>query len=157
MRKETLYTFLCASFFSAIPLLSTSGSTSTELEPEVKTVIIRPVGNQMKYDTVEIVAKAGTRLRIILENTATSPAMVHNFTLLKEATDIYEVGAAAIRAGPSNNYIPQHEAIIAYTGMTKPGKRQEIVFTVPPPGEYPYICLYPGHYFTMQGTLHVEP
>ena len=30
-----------------------------------------------------------------------SQAMVHNFTLLKEGTAIFEVGTAATRAGPS--------------------------------------------------------
>ena len=157
MRNRTLNTFLYPLTIFVVPLLLGADSNSTRAEAEVRTIILRPVGNQMKYDTVEIVAKAGTRLRVILDNTATSLAMVHNFTLLKDGTDIFEVGTAATRAGPSSNYIPRHEAIIAHTDMTNPGTRTETVFTVPPPGNYPYVCLYPGHYFTMQGVLHAQP
>ena len=156
MKNRNLKTFLYSLNLFVVPLLFGADSTSTRAESEVRTIILRPVGNQMKYDNVEIVAKAGTRLRVILDNTATSLAMVHNFTLLEEGTDIIEVGTAAIRAGPSSNYIPGHEAIIAHTEMTNPGTQNETVFTVPPPGDYPYVCLYPGHYFTMQGVLHAQ-
>ncbi len=157
MKNRTIKTLLYSLTIFVVPLLFGADSTSARAESEVKTIILRPVGNQMIYDTGEIVAKAGTRLRIILDNTATSLAMVHNFTLLKEGTDIIEVGTAAIRAGPSSNYVPNHEAIIAHTEMTNPGSRNETVFTVPPPGDYPYVCLYPGHYFTMRGVLHAQP
>jgi azurin len=45
--------------------------------------------------------------------------------------------------------------IIAHTPMSAPGETVTVEFTAPAEGDYPYICTYPGHYMTMQGTMHV--
>jgi len=122
-------------------------------DPEIaKTITLKPVGNQMKYDKTEIEATAGTKIKVIFENTATSSAMQHNFALLKADADINDVGVAAIKAGSDQGYIPD-DGLIANTDIAEPGETKSVVFTVPPPGEYDYICLYPGHYTQMQGTL----
>jgi len=131
-------------------LLVLIGATLMSCGQQVQEVIIRPIGNQMKYDQVEIVAKAGTRLRITMENTATLAIMVHNVVVLKPNTSLKAVGIAAISA-PNN--LPDLPEIIAYTPQAKPGETTVVEFTVPPPGNYPYICTYPGHYITMKGML----
>ena len=41
--------------------------------------------------------------------------------------------------------------------LAGPGERMAVVFTMPPPGEYPFICTYPGHARFMQGTLVSTP
>jgi len=126
------------------------GLTLISCGPQVQEVIIRPIGNEMKYDQVEIIAKAGSRLRITMENTATLPIMIHNVVVLKPNASLKAVGVAAISA-PNN--IPDLPEIIAYTPQAKPGETTVVEFTVPPPGNYPYICTYPGHYITMKGML----
>ena len=50
--------------------------------------------------------------------------------------------------------VPDNKAILAYTPMANAGERTEVVFTVPPPGDYSYICSYLGHYIQMRGVLH---
>ena len=84
--------------------------------------------------------------------------MRHNVVLLNvgpedEAT-IGDVGLAAISAPREQDFIPDSEAILAYTAMAAAGERTEVVFTVPPPGDYSYLCTYLGHYMTMRGVLH---
>ena len=128
-----------------------------DASPDVRTVVLEPVGNQMKYDVTEITATAGSQLKIVFKNTATSPAMVHNVALLEQDAPIEEVGMAAMKAGKDSGFIPDHEALLAYTAMAEPGEEVEVEFTVPPPGEYPYVCLYPGHYVMMRGVLRSEP
>lgn len=123
-----------------------------------RVVVIEPVGNEMKYATTEITAKAGTQLTIVMNNTATSTAMHHNVAVLGvvpgDDAAIEEVGMAAVQAGPDAGYIPEHDALLAYTPMAAPGERTEVTFTVPPPGDYAYVCLFPGHFATMRGVLH---
>ncbi len=119
-----------------------------------KEIVIKPVDNQMKYQTTEFTVKAGTKVRIIMDNIATIEAMQHNVVVLKPDTKAQEVGLAAIQAGEKKGYIPEHDGIMFYTDIAKPGEKTEVVFTVPPPGDYPYICTYPGHYATMQGVMH---
>jgi len=43
------------------------------------------------------------------------------------------------------------------TEVAKPGETVEVTFTAPEePGAYTYLCTYPGHWATMQGTMRVE-
>ena len=65
------------------------------------------------------------------------------------------VGQAGLMAGPPD-YVPEDDAIIAYTEMAAPGETVSMTFTAPSePGEYRYICTYPGHYGVMQGMMVV--
>ncbi len=121
-------------------------------------VILQPVGNQVAFEMVEITAKAGSQLKVVMDNIATNPGMRHNFVLLnvgpEDMATIESIGIGAIQAGEAKEYIPDSKAILAYTPMADAGKRTEVVFTVPPPGDYSYICTYLGHYIQMRGVLH---
>ena len=115
-------------------------------------VTIKPVGDELKFATTEIRAKAGTTLKIVFENTST--LMPHSVVVLKRAEDIETVGMAAMNAAEHDYVPPDHtDKLIAYTAMANPGETVEVTFTVPSPGSYPYICTFPGHYTLMQGTL----
>ena len=121
-------------------------------------VILQPVGNQVAFEMVEITAKAGSQLKVVMDNIATNPGMRHNFVLLNVEPDdngtIENIGIGAIQAGEAKDYIPDSKAILAYTPMADAGARTEVVFTVPPPGDYAYLCTYLGHYIQMRGVLH---
>ncbi len=106
----------------------------------------------MRFETTEIVAQAGSRIQVIFDNTATIQPMQHNVTFLRSADAIDAVMTAALSAA-DRGFVPDHEAVLASTGTAAPGSRAEVEFTVPPPGEYPYVCLVPAHGFTMRGTL----
>ncbi len=136
----------------ATPPVSKGDKTSSQ--GSATTVEVSPLGNQMVYQKNEITAKAGTMLTIVVKNTAESPALWHNFVLLKPNADINAIGVAAIQAGPDKGYIPTSNDILHYTKMAKPGETKKVTFTVPPPGDYPYVCLFPGHFVTMRGVLH---
>ena len=120
------------------------------------TIVVTSTGADLSYDITEIRAEAGSTLTIRYENRGEMP---HNIVLLNERADINPVGVAALQARDSD-YIPQDEAnqqkIIAYTALVKPGETGFVTFTVPPPGTYPYICTYAGHFTMMQGDLISE-
>lgn len=120
------------------------------------TVVVKSVGADLSYDVTEIRAEAGSTLTIQYENRGEMP---HNIVLLNERADINPVGVAALQAR-DNDYIPQGEdlqqRIISNTILAKPGETVFLTFTVPPPGTYPYICTYPGHFTMMQGDLISE-
>jgi azurin len=43
------------------------------------------------------------------------------------------------------------------TGIAKPDETQSATFTTPSEsGDYGSLCPYPGHWATMQGTMHVQ-
>jgi azurin len=105
----------------------------------------------LAFDVTEIVAKAGETLTIRFVNTSD---MAHNVVVVKSAADVTPVGNAAARAY-ATNWVPADEAarIIAATTLAEPTKEVEVTFVVPPPGSYPYICTYSGHWTLMKGVL----
>jgi len=133
---------------------SSGGSASTS-------VTIHPKGNQMKYKETEITVPADQEVELVFENTATSPSMQHNVVVLNKApkqSNFQEVGQAGMQAGSSNDYVPADApTVLAHTPIAKPGDTVSVTFTTPSePGEYGYLCTYPGHWATMQGTMVVE-
>ena len=145
--------------FLALPLAACGGG-EPELDPDQSAVFAEEVDaelvvpsekNAMAYAVGQIEAPAGARVRIVMDNSATtSRAMIHNVVVLASPEAVERVGLAA--AGAPNN-IPDDAAILAHTPLTGPGERMAVVFTMPPPGEYPFICTFPGHFQFMRGTL----
>lgn len=123
-------------------------------ESKATTITIKPEGNNMAFETKRFEVKAGQEVTIIMDNVATLGVMKHNVVILSNKSAINEVGQAAITA-PGN--VPDHSAIIAATPMAGPGERTQITFKAPKtPGEYVYICTFPGHYIAMQGVMVVK-
>lgn len=113
--------------------------------------------DQMKFSVTSIEAKAGEQIKVVLTNVGTLPkeAMGHNWVLLKSGTDAAAFSAAAVTA-KDKDYIPDamKDSVIAHTALLGPRKSDEVTFTVPPAGEYPFLCSFPAHYAVgMKGTL----
>jgi uncharacterized protein len=118
------------------------------------TLTVRSFGADLSYDVTEIRANAGETITIRYDNTESE--MPHNIVFVNSEADIHPVGIASIQAY-QNEYIPTDEEslskIIGYTRLARPGEVVYVTITVPPPGTYPYICTYPGHFTMMQGRL----
>ncbi|GAA4434740.1 hypothetical protein GCM10023091_10120 [Ravibacter arvi] len=111
----------------------------------------------LHFDRKELVVKAGSRVMLTMTNTDDMP---HNFLLVTKGSANL-VGEAAINLGLKGNemgYIPDLPQVLYHTKLIGPGAADTIYFVAPTePGEYTYVCTYPGHYFSMQGTLRVAP
>ena len=112
----------------------------------------------MKYDLKEINVKAGLPVVLTLEN---PDNMQHNLVICKKGTK-EKVGKAAdlMAQDPKSvekNYVPVMSEILAATKLVNPGETATIEFIAPTmPGDYPYICTFPGHWSIMQGIMHVK-
>lgn len=139
---------------------SQSSSSSASSGDAANTVTIQPQGNQMKFQQTEFTVPADETVELVLENTASSPSMQHNVVLLNEAPsdEVFQrVGQAGVKAGSTADYVPDDPAVLDATPIAKPGETVSVTFTTPSePGEYGYVCTYPGHWATMQGTMIVE-
>jgi len=120
-------------------------------DDSIRVVELRAYGADLRYDVTRIEAKAGEKLTIRFINESDMP---HNVVVVPNKGNIQTVGVAALNYS-KNDYIPedQMDKILAYTSLARPGETVEFTFTVPPPGTYPYICTYPGHFTSMRGEL----
>lgn len=119
--------------------------------PVDRTVTIRTSGSNLAFDPDQLSLKAGTRVRIQYINDGVLP---HNFVVLKSEDDLDALGAAAYDA-EATGFVPldQKDKLIAYTTLAAPGTTVSVTFEVPSPGSYTFVCLFPGHYNVMLGTL----
>lgn len=143
----------------AVSILAACGDPP-ELSPEQQAVFAQPVDtelviptarNAMRYAVTRIEAPAGATVRLVLDNSeTTSPAMVHNAVVLRSEADIDRIGQAA---GNAPDHVPNDPAVLAATPLAQPRMRSAVVFTMPPAGEYPFVCTFPGHFQSMRGIL----
>lgn len=119
-------------------------------------------GQSGQYIILEAIeATPGEEIRVNLRTTSNIPknAMAHNFVLLDLDTDAAEFASASARASDNEYIAPDYEDnIIEATSLLGDGETDSITFTVPDePGEYEFICTFPGHYTAgMVGKLIVE-
>ncbi|RAP35212.1 hypothetical protein DID80_06665 [Candidatus Marinamargulisbacteria bacterium SCGC AAA071-K20] len=142
MKRLAIISILC---------LSLVGCSSA---PDPITVVIKPIGNEMKYETTQFEVLKGQEVTIIMDNIATEEMMKHNVVVLNDESKVNEVGMAAMSAP---GYIPENEAIIAATAIAEAGQQTRITFTAPKKtGTYVYICTFPGHFSMMRGEMIVK-
>lgn len=117
--------------------------------------------DNMQYDVKTIEAKPGEKLKVVLTaiSTMSKEQMAHNFVLLAKGTnaDMFVMEASMAK---DKGYIPDSgkKSILAMTGLAGKGETVEVTFDAPKePGEYLYLCTFPGHYLAgMKGKLIVK-
>jgi azurin len=123
---------------------------------------IEITGNdQMQYNIKAFEVTEGQKVVLSFKHIGQLPAvaMGHNVIILKAGT---AVPAFATKCAPAKDtgYIPQDEEskkeMVAHTKMLGGGESDEITFTAPAPGDYPFICSFPGHFAIMQGVMTVK-
>ncbi|MCE7043607.1 PVC-type heme-binding CxxCH protein [Dyadobacter sp. CY312] len=127
------------------------------VDPNVQIVKIKAIREEMKFDITEFTAVAGKTVEIVFEN---PDAMQHNIVVGKpKSTNI--IGTAAdkmitAKDGAEKNYVPSIPQIIAASPLVNPGQTFRLRFVVPDvPGDYPYVCTFPGHWRLMTGVMKV--
>ena len=132
-------------------------STSAPTGPVDQVIELLVKKDVMKYETELLTAKAGSTIQIVLKN---PDHMQHNLVLLKPNTS-EKVGLAVDKLisdpnGAKMSYVPQMPEVLAFTPMVNPGGSFTLTIALPDiPGDYPYICTFPGHWRVMKGILRV--
>ena len=124
--------------------------------PELTTIRIATVQEKMSYDVKELTVKAGKKIKLTFAN---EDFMPHNIMLVKPGT-ADDVGMKAIALGAQGfdtGFIPKSTDILWHSKLLDNGKEEVIDFTAPAlPGDYPYICSFPGHHLIMRGVMKVK-
>jgi azurin/glucose/arabinose dehydrogenase len=109
----------------------------------------------LKFSLPAFDVMPGARVKLDFTNTSD---MLHNLVVVKPGSGT-RVGEQAMRLGLDGaklDYVPRSADVLYHTALLEPQKSESIYFVAPTtPGEYTYVCTFPGHYVTMQGTMRV--
>ncbi len=132
-------------------------SSDESADPNVELIRMKTVREAMQFDKKEFTVTAGKTIEIVLEN---PDAMQHNLVIGKpRSMDI--IGAAAdkmitAKDGAERAYVPSIPQVVAATPLVNPDQTYRLRFTAPAqPGDYPYVCTFPGHWRLMNGVMKV--
>lgn len=120
-------------------------------------LLVESDGDLLAFKPTELSCPTGARVRLTFHHTGRYVSFQHNWVLiLPHSFDA--VTKAAEAAGEERGWLPDGDShILAATPMCGKGQTATIEFVAPAPGDYPYICSFPGHAQSMWGVLHVTP
>jgi azurin len=133
-----------------------SNTTGKVLEGAREIIVDAVAGLQYAQKLIEV--KADEPLAWKLRNTDVMP---HNLVLVKP-NGAKTVGMASFKmmsdpTAGKKHYIPDLPEVLAFIPVINPSKEHTLYLRAPKaPGDYPYICTFPGHWMAMRGVLKVR-
>ncbi|MEN8848521.1 MAG: PVC-type heme-binding CxxCH protein [Akkermansiaceae bacterium] len=123
---------------------------------DLTTVRVNTIVEKISFDVKEFDLKAGKKVKLIFVNPDFMP---HNFVIVKPGT-ADAIGNAAIALGAEGfkkGWLPESGDILHSTKLLEKGETEELEFTAPTePGDYQFVCTFPGHAVLMRGVIHVK-
>jgi len=136
--------------------VQTGADDSASSTPSAR-IELKAVKDIMQYDKKLVTVPAGKRITLVFEN---PDGMQHNLLIAQPGT-LEIVGKAAddmLRSSEAyeKQYIPSIPEVLHHTPLVNPGESFTLEFTAPTqPGDYPYLCTFPGHWRGMNGIMRV--
>ncbi len=128
-------------------------------QKNLKRIRISCLRERMLYDITRFEVKPGQPVRLDFIN---PDATAHNLVIVEPGA-MEEVGLAANEmakdpaAVKQGQFLPKSSKVLFHTSMLKPESAESLRFTAPKkPGEYPYLCTFPGHWVIMRGVMVVK-
>lgn len=145
---------------SAAAAIAEAGSgrdgKTVDLSGESEAVVtISTVPEKMLFDTEEIIVKAGQPVKLTLKNPDFMP---HNLVIVMPGTanDVAQLAVDMGGKGFEKQFIPTTSKVLHATRLINNNEEQTLEFTAPSkPGEYQFLCTFPGHGQLMRGIIKV--
>ena len=140
---------------------SPAPTTGTLPEPAVRAapdVVVRlsVKSGEMLFDKAELTVRPGQLVELVFVNPDEMP---HNFVLGQPGSLNSSARPPTIWRAPERGGAEIHAPDSAdfLDALVDPGQTCRFSFVRPPrPGEYPYVCTFPGHWCVMNGVLNVS-
>ena len=128
-------------------------------QKNLQVVKISAVKERMLFDVTRFDVLAGQPVRIDFTN---PDATAHNIVIVAPGAE-EEIGLAANemakdpKEAQRGQYVPKSKKVLYATRMVAPLSATSLRFTAPKtPGNYPYLCTFPGHWVIMKGVMVVK-
>jgi uncharacterized cupredoxin-like copper-binding protein len=125
----------------------------------VQVVKIQTLPEKVSFDVRWFAVEAGKPLQLVLVN---PDAMPHNLVVGAPGS-LKEIGPAGgalpLPADPeAKAFVPDTPKVLYSTKLVKEGETARLSFNAPKePGEYVFVCTFPGHWVRMYGVMLVVP
>lgn len=123
--------------------------------PTLTRVRVGTLIERMRFDLKDFQVKAGKKIELIFHNPDFLP---HNL-VITQPKSADEVSMAAIQLGAegfAKGYVPDHKKILVASRLLDHKGEQILEFNAPEtPGDYEFVCTFPGHHLLMRGIMKV--
>lgn len=139
------------------PAAPTEAGPGGQALNEVVLRLSAPPG-KMIFDKETLTVPAGKAVSLIFVN---DDQMAHNIVIGKPGS-LEKIGLAAdemsvLPDAYDKHFVPDISEVLHATPLVNAGETYQLDFVAPgEPGEYPYICTFPGHWRIMRGVLIVN-
>lgn len=142
---------------STTPRSAASASPSSST-PGALVVALSVVTGEMKFNLDTISARPGQRIEMTFDN---SDDMQHNVVFFQRGDmAAYEAelyGSMNDANAQARGFVPDSPSVLFASPLLNARESVLLVFDAPTePGDYPFVCSFPGHWMTMRGVLKVE-
>jgi uncharacterized cupredoxin-like copper-binding protein len=125
---------------------------------DVKVVKIGCVPGRLLFDVTEFEVKAGQRVKLVFRNSDATP---HNLVVVSPgAADEIGMAGNEMAKDPEaakKGFVPDSKKVLFSTKLLEPDSSDVLRFKAPKkPGDYPYVCTFPGHWILMRGVMKVK-
>ncbi len=124
--------------------------------PKPQKIEIAVVPGALRYATTRFDVTAGAPVILTLKNSCIMP---HNLVLGMpgKADALFQAAMALGDRGMAQSFVPETPDMVAAIRIVNPGQSEALELVAPEaPGEYPYLCTYPGHGTIMRGIMRVK-
>ena len=119
-------------------------------------ITISTIEDKMLYDIKEFNVETGKSVILTFKNKDFPP---HNLLIVKpgKADEVANLAIALGNDGFGKQWRPDTPMILWGSTMIDYDEETVLSFTAPLPGDYPYVCTFPGHAMMMRGVMKVTP
>jgi azurin len=151
MRRREI---LASLFMAPIGFVGYRVLAVSDRPPDVELAIATD-GDLLAFKPTTLTCPTGAHVRLTLFHTGKYIRQEHDWVLTVPGATT-AVAKAGLKAGESAGYLrPGDRRVLAATPLCGKGEQVSVEFTAPVPGNYPFMCSYPGHDVFMQGVLIV--
>jgi azurin len=147
-------------FKTAPPAIAPAAAASGAARPGNTTIAITlsVVTGEMKFSRTTLTARPGQHVELTFSNT---DDLQHNLVIFKRGTiaayekDLY--GSMNDANAQARGFVPDSPNVLIASRLLNARESTVLSFDAPAePGDYPFVCSFPGHWLMMRGILRVE-